>query len=67
MFNVTEINIQIVALDRLSIYYSKLIDKWQEADPLPKEGLAWLESRHEVINLEIARLLQLKQDLGLPL
>lgn len=67
MLNVTEINIQIVALDRISIYYSKLIEKWGTADPLPKEGIAWLESRHEAINSEIARLLQLKQDLGLPL
>ena len=67
MLNVIEINNQIVALDRLSIYYSKTIEKWETADPLPKEGVAWLESRHEAINSEIARLLQLKQDLGLPL
>ena len=67
MLNVIEINIQIVALDRISIYYSKLLEKWETADPTPKEELAWVESRHEVINSEIARLLQMKQDLGLPL
>lgn len=67
MLNVIEINLQIVALDRISIYYSKLLEKWETADPLPKEEIAWIESRHELINSEIARLLQMKQDLGLPL
>jgi len=67
MFNVEEINIQISALDRLSIQLSKTIDKWQDVEPQPKEGLSWLESRFQAVNIEIAKLLELKKQHGLPL
>lgn len=67
MFNVEEVNIKIMALDRLSLQLSNRIDHWQEADPLPKEELAWLESRFFAVNEEISKLLELKIEQGLPL
>lgn len=65
--NVIDLNIEIEALDRLSRSLYAMIEKWEDSDPVPVEGIAWLTTRFNEINTRIAELLTLKQSLGLTL
>lgn len=67
MINIIEVNIQIMALTRLSDYYYHKIEAWEEQDPCPKEELAFLQARYDAIQERMVELLTLKSEANLPI
>lgn len=62
MRSVIDINIEITALDRLSILLSNKIDEWSDKDPAPKRELEHLFNRFLDINEQISTLIKERDD-----
>lgn len=62
--DLTKINIEISALERMCLFYGDLIEKYEVLEPAVPETLSWLEDRNSKLGNRMADLMKVREEMG---
>ena len=63
--DLSQINIEISALERMCLFYGDIIEKYEVLDPAVPETLSWLYERNSELGSRMADLMKQREEMGL--